>query len=279
MPLTSDADSKSAWLFQGNPQRFDLDDYLSRYEYIYWRAPLYRNDIRVGDPCIIWRSGRHAGAIAVGVIAEAPRPMGEVNFPECLGEDLWREEADSPETIKVGIQIDERRIDEEAGFIPREAFADSPELASATIIRSPQGTVFRLAPSEAKAAFTLWNSALNFMTVTLPSVLEGTLRLRKHYSRERNRSLIQRKKQHFASEHNGEVFCEVCRLNFSKMYPANLGDGFIEVHHLTPLFIDHQPRRTTLDDLLLLCSNCHRMVHRSKDVDENLRILRDHFHR
>ncbi|MFM8998348.1 MAG: HNH endonuclease, partial [Candidatus Limnocylindrus sp.] len=63
----------------------------------------------------------------------------------------------------------------------------------------------------------------------------------------------------------------------SQFYPSKLGDGFIEVHHLAPLFIDDQPRRTTMSDLLLLCSNCHRMVHRSKDVDENLQVLRDHF--
>ena len=63
-------------------------------------------------------------------------------------------------------------------------------------------------------------------------------------------------------------------LNFT---PTELGDGFIEVHHLAPLFSDSQPRRTTLDDLLLVCSNCHRMIHRTKDVDGNLEALRAHF--
>jgi hypothetical protein len=28
-----------SWIFQGNPNRFDIDDYLSRYTYIYWSAP------------------------------------------------------------------------------------------------------------------------------------------------------------------------------------------------------------------------------------------------
>lgn len=271
------AEPSSAWLFQGNPERFDIDDYLSRYSYIYWRAPKHRSEIRVGDPCVIWRSGAAAGAIAIGRISEAPQPMSEVNFPECLGEDLWRDETDSPDTIKVGIQIDEVRIDEEAGFIPRGVFVDSPQLTKSLIVRSPQGTIFRLTANEVQEIFNLWNSPLDLAASTLPSALEGAQRLRKHYARERNRGLIKRKKQQFASEHDGRVFCEACHFDFSQFYPPELGDGFIEVHHLAPLFIDDQPRRTTLNDLLLLCSNCHRMVHRSKDVDENLKILRDHF--
>lgn len=275
--LKDGLEPKSAWLFQGNPQRFDIDDYLSRYSYIYWRAPRHKSEIRVGDPCIIWRSGAAAGAVAIGRISEGPQPMSEVNFPECLGEDLWRDASDSLDTIKVGIQIDEVRLDEEAGFIPRNVFVENSRLAESLIICSPQGTIFRLAPDEVREAFALWNSPLDLASGTLPSALEGAQRLRKHYSRERSRSLIKRKKEQFASEHEGQVFCEVCRFDFSQFYPSKLGYGFIEVHHLAPLFIDDQPRRTTLHDLLLLCSNCHRMVHRSKDVDENLQVLRDHF--
>ncbi len=86
------------------------------------------------------------------------------------------------------------------------------------------------------------------------------------------------RKKAFANENQGQIFCEVCTFDFSKVYPSALvGDGFIEVHHLTPLFADSQPRKTTLNDLLLICSNCHRMVHRSKDVEENLTVLQEHF--
>lgn len=28
-----------SWIFQGNPNRFDIDDYHSRYTYIYWSTP------------------------------------------------------------------------------------------------------------------------------------------------------------------------------------------------------------------------------------------------
>ena len=275
--LKAGAETSSTWLFQGNPERFDIDDYLSRYSYIYWRAPRHKGDIRVGDRCIVWRSGVRSGAIAVGRISESPQKMGEVNFPECLGEDLWRDSPDSPDTIKAGIEIDETRLDEDAGYIPRSVFVENQQLANSLIVRSPQGTVFRLEQNEAQEAFSLWNSPLYLAPGALPSAMEGTQWLKKHYARERNRSLIDKKKEYFAAAHDGRVYCEVCHFDFSQHYPSSLGNGFIEVHHLAPLFTDLQPRRTTLDDLLLVCSNCHRMIHRSRDVDKNLQILRDHF--
>lgn len=58
------------------------------------------------------------------------------------------------------------------------------------------------------------------------------------------------------------VTCWVCDSDFGRTY-GHLGDGFIEVHHRTPVsqlgpgyVID--PKR----DLVPLCSNCHSMIHR-----------------
>lgn len=59
--------------------------------------------------------------------------------------------------------------------------------------------------------------------------------------------------------------CAACDFNFSDVY-GDLGDKFIEIHHIIPLhslneavFID--PKL----DLIPLCSNCHRMIHRNKN--------------
>ena len=271
------AESRTAWIFQGNPDRFGVDDYLSRYNYIYWKTPRHRAEIQIGDPCIIWRSGRSAGAIATGRIAEAAQPMATVNLPDCLGKDLWRDEGDSANTIKVGIEIDEVRLDEESGFIPRSVFLGNSILAKSMIIKSPHSTVFKLQDLEVKEAFALWNTPLDLPAGALPSAMEGAQRLQTHYVRERYRILINNKKEDFANEHEGKVYCEVCNFDFSNHYPPALGDGFIEVHHLVPLSTQKQPRITKLDDLLLVCSNCHRMIHRTKDVEENLQVLRTHF--
>ena len=61
-----------AWIFQGNPQKFDVDDYLARYpELIYWRVPRYQSEIVVGDRVFIWRAGSESGVVASGVVVEA----------------------------------------------------------------------------------------------------------------------------------------------------------------------------------------------------------------
>lgn len=273
----TDKSVDSGWLFQGNPERYDIDDYLSRYSRIYWSAPKHQKQIQIGDRCLLWRAGPKAGAVAVGHIVEPATPRGEVNIPECLGDDLWRDSPDDLGAMKVGIAIDEVRLDEEAGFVPRQAFLDSPVLSDSTIIRTPNGTVFRLSSDHMREFTVLWGAAHDFTHEPGFEAVEGNRRLRKHYARERCRTLITKKRQDFASRNGGRVFCEVCGFDFAQNYPVSLGQGFIEVHHLSPLHDRNEPLRTTLADLLMVCSNCHRMIHRTRDADGNLDSLREHF--
>lgn len=39
------------------------------------------------------------------------------------------------------------------------------------------------------------------------------------------------------------------------------GVDFIECHHVKPLSEIEIERKTRLDDLALVCANCHRMIH------------------
>ncbi|MCK4982758.1 MAG: HNH endonuclease, partial [Victivallaceae bacterium] len=59
--------------------------------------------------------------------------------------------------------------------------------------------------------------------------------------------------------------CKACNFNFGTTYGVH-GEGFIEVHHINPLAeIGTQHKVNPKTDLIPLCSNCHRMVHRRKD--------------
>ena len=63
-----------SWIFQASSEKFDIDDYLSRYpELIYWRTPRYAKEIAVGDRTFIWRAGAESGLIAIGTVVESPR--------------------------------------------------------------------------------------------------------------------------------------------------------------------------------------------------------------
>ena len=58
------------WIFQGNPDRYDIDAYLAaRPAELLWLVTRYEFDISVGDRVYLWRNQGAAGAVA-GVIAE-----------------------------------------------------------------------------------------------------------------------------------------------------------------------------------------------------------------
>ncbi len=88
---------------------------------------------------------------------------------------------------------------------------------------------------------------------------EGKLLYRRHRVRERSRKLRERKIAS-VTKAGGKVACEVCGFDFAATY-GELGEGYIECHHVRPL---HEAGETTtrLADLALVCSNCHRMIHR-----------------
>jgi 5-methylcytosine-specific restriction protein A len=90
---------------------------------------------------------------------------------------------------------------------------------------------------------------------------EGRLLTRLHRFRERDRKLVERKKATVLVK-QGSLPCEVCGFDFAETY-GPLGERFIEAHHILPL-AQAGPSTTKLTDLALVCSNCHRMLHRAK---------------
>jgi 5-methylcytosine-specific restriction protein A len=88
---------------------------------------------------------------------------------------------------------------------------------------------------------------------------EGKILTRLHQVRERDYRIVERRKTKALRE-NGTLHCEACGFNFSLKY-GERGDGFIECHHTKPISTLQPAERTRIDDLILLCANCHRMVH------------------
>lgn len=93
------------------------------------------------------------------------------------------------------------------------------------------------------------------------TAIEGRLLVRRALARERDPKLRSRKIEQ-ARDRGHPLRCEVCDFDFAHIYGA-LGEGYIEVHHVTPLYVSGT-RETKLDDLACLCANCHRMCHRSR---------------
>ncbi len=87
---------------------------------------------------------------------------------------------------------------------------------------------------------------------------EGRLLVRRHVARERDPRL-RRRKIEAALRSGRDLACEACGFDFGQTY-GERGRGYIECHHVIPLHAIGE-RTTRLDDLALLCANCHRMVH------------------
>jgi 5-methylcytosine-specific restriction enzyme A len=94
-------------------------------------------------------------------------------------------------------------------------------------------------------------------------VKEGKVIYKLHKLRERNSKISKKKKSDYLKQH-GKLDCEVCKFDFYETY-GDLGKGFIECHHRTPLSDLDAESKTSLTDLALVCSNCHRMLHRKMD--------------
>ncbi|WP_259754019.1 HNH endonuclease [Pseudomonas sp. GCEP-101] len=92
--------------------------------------------------------------------------------------------------------------------------------------------------------------------------VEGKVLTRLHRVRERSRKLVERKKKQALAKH-GKLACEACEFDFQKQY-GKAGTGIIDVHHVRPLHSLQPGEKTHLDDLALLCANCHRIVHATR---------------
>jgi 5-methylcytosine-specific restriction endonuclease McrA len=59
--------------------------------------------------------------------------------------------------------------------------------------------------------------------------------------------------------------CKICGFDFEEVY-GDRGKRFIEIHHINPLFnVDKEVVIDPEKDLMPVCANCHRMIHRRKD--------------
>lgn len=104
----------------------------------------------------------------------------------------------------------------------------------------------------------------NFVDVTEDDISfpEGKQKLKTHICRERNQKVIQIAKDRFKEKH-GHLYCEACGFDFYKKY-GKIGEDYIEGHHTIPVSELKEDDKTKPEDIILLCSNCHKMIHRKR---------------
>jgi len=92
-------------------------------------------------------------------------------------------------------------------------------------------------------------------------------RVRSHLIRERNQQLADKCKERDSYQ------CSVCDMTFEDIY-GPLGHRFAEAHHRQALASLDPAIPTKLEDLVTVCANCHRMLHRMDGEEGDLQKLR-----
>ena len=96
--------------------------------------------------------------------------------------------------------------------------------------------------------------------------------VRQHLAREQDRLSV---------EHclrRDQFRCQVCEMSFREVY-GEIGSGFAEAHHVLPLTQLAESVAPSSHDLVTVCANCHRMLHRLAGEEGDIARLRRMFHR
>ena len=106
---------------------------------------------------------------------------------------------------------------------------------------------------------------------------EGIQKFIKSKTYERSNKLKKYAIEHFAD--NGIISCKACNFIFEKFYGQEIGKGFIEIHHIKPVFQyegddANKTISQALHNVIPLCSNCHRMVHRKRNITLGVSFLK-----
>lgn len=112
------------------------------------------------------------------------------------------------------------------------------------------------------------SSAINISEIRIEdeelTFKEGKEKFIQHRSKERDSRVgkLAKKKR---LEEKGELRCDVCNFSFFKTY-GTIGEGYIEAHHTVPISEINDERETKIEEIALVCSNCHRMLHIGKKL-------------
>lgn len=111
-----------------------------------------------------------------------------------------------------------------------------------------------------------WVSSLPIRAITA-SAIEGIMIEWRGYRKGRSRKL-----RDLAMEQANGV-CAACDTNFAELLNGR-GTGVLQVHHRKQLSDSDRPPLTTLEDLAVVCANCHMLIHTNRRSPLSVEELR-----
>ncbi len=124
------------WIFQANPAKYRLLAECVEHDDTSWTANQYADQIKPGDTVVMWLSGPHAGAYAIGEVITAPAEIPE----DPAHAKFWTDPASAMKPAqRTRIRYTKRLI---LKPVLRADATRDPILAGLSVIRQPQGTNF-----------------------------------------------------------------------------------------------------------------------------------------
>lgn len=150
----------ATWIFQGNPEVFDIDGYLAASSgLIVWRVSRYAELITPGDSVYIWKSQgnspRSSGIVAEGTIVDRPR----IQEDDHGAEHFWVQSPEQDRLMRVEVRLN--RIANKKETLKRDWMKEDSVLKDLLILRQAAGTNFPVEKNEAERLGRLWRKTGN----------------------------------------------------------------------------------------------------------------------
>jgi hypothetical protein len=146
------------WIFQGNPDEFDIDGYLaSRPAQVVWLVSRYAAEIANGDRVYLWRNKGQLNAIA-GVVAEGI----VIATPQLRAEDrdalpFWRTSTARGTTPQVRASLRLVKVASKREVLRRDWCVDDPILKELPNLKLQAATNYKIASPQARRLAALWS--------------------------------------------------------------------------------------------------------------------------
>ena len=124
------------WIFQGNPDVFDIDTYLINNNKISWsvRQKHLASKMAPGDQVFLWRASgsdkRKSGIVANGFLKSYPQEMED----DAASQGLWKKPPPERKELAVLIELVDKCVDDEE-ILGSDRIKNNEKLANLRIFR------------------------------------------------------------------------------------------------------------------------------------------------
>jgi EVE domain len=144
------------WIFQGNPDQFDLNAFLgTALTQLPWLVTRYARQIAVGDRVFLWRTQGSAKAVP-GVIAEATvvaPTMPRLESADAIA--FWRNNAKGATEVRPRALLRLNRVAGTKEVLRREWLAHDPILSDLPNLKMAAGTNYPVTTQQAARLYAL----------------------------------------------------------------------------------------------------------------------------